>query len=302
MTESRQFVKREHYITQFSIRPFEITKGLCLTVNLKATPLEILHKRTEDIMQDIDLYEVMDNTGSYVNRNEMELAYRGFENYTAPKFRRLVSLLESEDADSEFNTMIKTNEWADKEATLLFHLILTLIRSPQVKNLVFDDEKIPEFLKPIFYRLLTTSQVMAVKLAKEHLRGNELEVALHFLKTSSESGLKTLAEHLMNNFQLRIYKTKGVKKLFLSDRPILIQEFKDTDYLLPISPNVCVGTTKLQTKGKKIFICNQIVYLSDDEVKNINQKIVKKAEGMLIIQKDSDIESVKEWQENKCSK
>lgn len=130
--------------------------------------------------------------------------------------------------------MIKTNEWADKETTLLLHLTLNLIRSPKVKSLIYDSEAFPDFLKPIFYRLMTTSQTMAVNLAKDHLIGYELETALQFLKTSPESGLQLIAEHLFNKFQLRVYKTAGEKKI--SDTPILIQEFKDTDYLLPITP------------------------------------------------------------------
>lgn len=294
MAENKQFVRKEHYIPQFSIRPFEIFDGFCLTVSLKATPFEILQKKTENIMQEIDLYEVRDNAGNYVNRNEIENGYSKLENSIAPKFRRVVTLLSSEVADVDFKQMINTNEWADKEATLLLHLIFTLIRSPHLKDFIYDKEEIPNFMKPIFYRLMATSQGMAVELAKELLSGNELEIALQFLKTNSDSILGILIEHIMNNFQLRIYKTKGEKKFFLSDRPILIQEFEGTDYLLPISPNICIGTTDLQpVKKNKISVYSQIIYLSDDDVKNINKKIIKNTDEMLIIQNNEDIEFVK---------
>ncbi|MEE3950120.1 DUF4238 domain-containing protein [Bacillus wiedmannii] len=296
MAENKQFVRKEHYIPQFSIRPFEISGGFCLTVNLKASPLGVLQKKTENIMQEIDLYEVRDNTGNYVNRNEIENGYSKLENSIAPKFRRVVKLLGSEEADVDFKKMIKTNEWADKEAALLLHLIFTLIRSPHLKNFIYSKEEIPDFMKPIFYRLMATSQGMAVELAKEHLSGNELEIALQFLKTNSDSVLGTLIEHMMNNFQLRIYKIKGEKKFFLSDRPILIQEFEGTDYLLPISPNICIGTTDLQpVKGNKISVYSQIIYLSDDDVKNINKKIIKNTDEILIIQDNEDVDFVKEW-------
>lgn len=44
--ERTQFVKKEHYIPQFSMRPFEIAKGFCLTVNLEADTLEAKEKKT----------------------------------------------------------------------------------------------------------------------------------------------------------------------------------------------------------------------------------------------------------------
>ncbi|WP_319805911.1 DUF4238 domain-containing protein [Bacillus cereus] len=139
---------------------------------------------------------------------------------------------------------------------------------------------------------------MAVKPVMEALIGDELEIALHFLKTSSENVIKILTDNVMRNFQLRIYKTKGDQKFFLSDRPILAQEFENIDYVFPISPTVCVSTTKLQMKKNKVSIYTQIVYLSDEEVKNINKKIIKNTEKMLIIQNDSDLEFVKAYKEH----
>ncbi|PFH71650.1 hypothetical protein COI61_25230 [Bacillus cereus] len=147
------------------MRPFEIAKGYCLTVNLEADTLEAKEKKTEYIMQEIDLYEVKDADGNYVNRNEVEKMYSKLEDSIARKFHRIISLLKSEEADVEFKKMIQTNEWFDKEATLLSHLILTLIRSPHLKNLIYDNEEIPNFMKPIFYRLMNSNQGMAVKLA-----------------------------------------------------------------------------------------------------------------------------------------
>lgn len=289
MAAREQYVRKQHYIPQFSIRPFEISKGKCLCVNVTENPLAGTLMKTENIMQNIDFYEVKDASGDYVNRNEMESSYSKFENEIAKKFRRIISLLDSNQADQELKKMIKTNEWADKEVTLLLHLTLNLIRSPQVKSLIYDSKTFPDFLKPIFYRLMTTSQTMAVNLAKDHLIGDELETAMQFLKTSSESGLQLIAEHLFNKFQLRVYKAKGEKKIFFSDSPILIQEFKDTDYLIPITPSICIGATPIQIKDNNILITNHITYLNDYEVERINKKIVLNAQETLVIHHRSDI-------------
>ncbi|PGP19209.1 hypothetical protein COA01_21835 [Bacillus cereus] len=300
MAEKKDFAKKQHYIPQFSIKPFEFTEGYCHTVIFKKTPLKKIKMSTKTIMQENDLYEVKDNDGEYVNRNEIEDNYSKLEDSIANEFQELVELLESDKADIKFNKMVKDKmeEWAKYEAALLLHLVLTLIRSPHLKNLIYENKDTPDFMKPIFYRLITTTPENVVKLAKNHLIGDELEIALHSLKTSPVGGLQVLIEHLMNNFQLRIYKTQGEKKFFLSDRPILVQEFEEADYVLPISPSICIGATPLQIKEGKVSVYSQVTYLSDDDVNRINKKLIQNTEKMLIIQSDADLEFVKEWTEN----
>ncbi|PHD43401.1 hypothetical protein COF67_26820 [Bacillus toyonensis] len=301
MAEKKDFAIKQHYIPRFSIKPFEITEGYCLTVIFKKTPLKKIKMSTKNIMQEKDLYEVKDIDGKYVSRNEIEDNYSKLEGSIASKFHELVELLESDKADIKFNKIVKDKieEWTNYEAALLLHLILTLIRSPRLKNLIYDNKETPDFMKPIFYRLMTTTPENAVKLAENHLIGDELKIALHSLKTSPVGGIQILIEHLMNNFQLRIYKTQGEKKFFLSDRPILVQEFEDADYVLPISPSICIGATPLQIKEGKFSVYSQITYLSNDDVNRINKKIIENAEKVLIIQSDADIEFIKEWEQNK---
>ncbi|MDF9614194.1 hypothetical protein P5763_19305 [Bacillus cereus] len=52
-------------------------------------------------------------------------------------------------------------------------------------------------------------------------------------------------------------------------------------------------------KKNKVLIYTQILYLSDEEVNNINKKIIKNTEKMLIIQSDSDLEFVKAYKEQR---
>ncbi|MGG4308756.1 DUF4238 domain-containing protein [Bacillus anthracis] len=295
MAEKNDFVKKQHYIPQFSIKPFEITDGYCLTVILKTTPFKITRMSTKNIMQENDLYEVKDTGGEYVNRNEIEDIYSKFENSIAHSFREFVPLLASDEIEVEFKKKFTTIEWQRNETNLLEHLIFTLIRSPHLKNLIYDKKETPDFMKPIFYRLMTTTPENAVKLAKNHLIGDELEIALHSLKTSPKGGLQVLCEHMMNNFQLRIYKTRGDKKFFLSDRPILVNKFEEANYVLPISPTICIGATPFEGECSPY---NQITYLSDDDVNRINKKIIENTEKMLIIQSEADIEFVKKWEGN----
>lgn len=112
--------------------------------------------------------------------------------------------------------------------------------------MVYEKKETPDFMKPIFYRLMTTTPENAVKLKQEPSYRRRIGDCLAFFKTSPEGGLQVLFEHLMNNFQLRIYKTRGEKKFFLSDRPILVNKFEEADYVLPIAPTICIGATPLK--------------------------------------------------------
>lgn len=294
MKQKNQYVKKQHFIPQFSIRPFEVVKGECLTINSEQIPLKAVLKKTADVMQEIDLYESKDSQGNYIERNEIEDIYSKFEDDIAKKFKPLIELLLSNETNTEFKNMIKTNEWASKEAALLTHIALTFIRSPQIRSLVYENKDIPEFMKTIIYRQITTSQKMAVDHAKKHLNGEQLEVALHFLKDNNDSVLSIIFQHLMNNYQLEMFKTSGQEKFFLGDNPILVNKLEEIDYLIPIDPNLCLGTTKLKFQAGHIMVHSSYNFLDDIMVKKINEFTVKNARKTIIVTKKQDLDIVKQ--------
>jgi hypothetical protein len=294
----KQYTKKEHYIPQYSIRPFEIEKGKCLVANLEHTPATISMKPTNEIMQEIDLYEVKNEFGEYINRNEIEEDYKFFEDNISIKFKKFVEMMEANNYQEHYKRMIKgkSNEWAHKEAALLNHLIITLIRSPKIKSLA-EQSKFPKFMKPIIYRQMTTSTIKAVELAKSLLAGDELELALLFLKNmldeNQKSGLQTIAEHLFGKYQIRIYRAIGKSRLFLSDEPITIQKFETVDYVLPVSPRVCIGARPLASDGKIWKIDGQVFEITDEEVDNLNHYTIMNAEKNIIVQKQDDLNFIK---------
>lgn len=101
MKQKNQYVKKQHFIPQFSIRPFEVVKGECLTINLEQIPLKAVLKKTADVMQEIDLYESKDSQGNYIERNEIEDIYSKFEDDIAKKFKPLIELLLSNETNTE---------------------------------------------------------------------------------------------------------------------------------------------------------------------------------------------------------
>ncbi len=293
MTQKKQYTKRQHFIPQFSIRPFEVSKGKCLIIDLNKSPLEIESKKTADIMQEIDLYESIDSEGNYIKRNEIEDIYSKLESDISKKFKSLIDLLLSNQSNSEFQNMIKTNDWASKEAALLTHISLTLIRSPYIKNLFYENEIIPVFMRSIMYRQIIGSQMMAVEHARSHLYGEELEIALHFLKENSNSGLRDIFEHLMNNYQLEIYKSDGKEQFFLGDNPILVKKFEEIDYLIPIAPNLCLGTTELRLQNGLVPIKANFNIIDDNMVRKINQLTMQNARKTVIVSNEKDLNIAK---------
>lgn len=292
--EKNEYVKRQHYIPQFSIRPFEIKKGICLTLDLNS--FEVSEQETANILQEIDLYEVQNEFGEYINRNEIEDSYTVIEKHIAPKLKRFVEWMENENFQKTYRSMLKGKkpQWADIEAGLLLHLIVTLIRSPKVKELIFNpDFNELEFMKPIAHRQMTAGTMKAVELAKNLLQGQELEFALHFLKEEKRDVLGILMRHIMEGYQLKIFRVSGQANLFLADEPIIIQKFGDADYVLPVSPKLCIGAIKLRTDGEMWQIDSKVYNLTDDEVREINLSSVQNATSLVIIQKEEDLDIVK---------
>ena len=57
LEKETEYTKKQHFIPQFSIRPFEIEKNICLVAKINNEIVTVSSEKTEDIMQHLDLYE-----------------------------------------------------------------------------------------------------------------------------------------------------------------------------------------------------------------------------------------------------
>lgn len=89
----------------------------------------------------------------------------------------------------------------------------------------------------------------------------------------------------MKGYQLRIFRVSGEENLYLADEPIIIQKFSDTDYVLPISPKLCVGAVKIRLNGNMIQIDSKIFILTDEEVREVNYSSVQNVTNIVTVQK-----------------
>lgn len=288
--EKQQFTRRQHYVPQYSIRPFEIECGKCLVMkDVHASPTIEL-QATADTFQKVDLYETKTPHGTYIQHNQLEKNFSYFEDRVAKQYRKFVTMMGRSDALAVYQSLIrrKTNEWPVIESAILEHIALTLIRSPQAK-IIIEKSTFPNFLKPTLYRQLIFGTSNAVGLAKSMLVGEELEIALNFLKLDLEDAAKVLVEKLMSNYQLRIYTTPKNIKFVLSDNPIIVNKFETVDYLLPITPTTCVGCRKLMNRNGKIFLDEGFFSLTFEDVQRINSYSIENAADSVIILSEADV-------------
>lgn len=293
MIEKRQYTKRQHYIPQYSLKPFESSKGKCLTINLKDTNLKIREKGIKNIMQEIDLYEFKKYSGEYIERNELEDTFGSLEKEIAPYFNQFVQISGKEDFSKRFKQLISSNEWLTIEAKLLLHIILLLIRNPKVKHLFYRNNNFTLYQSHVFFTQILYGSMKAAELAKQLLNGEDLEIVLQLIR-SEEPGIGTLSKRIIINYQIEVYKARGKEQFYLSDNPILVQQFQDIDYLIPISPKVCLGLKSRTTDGNQKHVSDQIYPLSDYDVKRINEKIIKNTDKLFIVSTKKDLEFLKQ--------
>lgn len=285
----KSFVKKQHYIPKFVLKNFQREDDKILFANIKQFPLKPLRSSPMRLMRENDFYEIKDDNCNYVFRNSIEDAYSSFEGNIKPNFQEFIDLCKHDDFQDKFLEIIENERWASIEASLLFHLIITLIRGKEVKNLVYSNSNLKDSEKDMMYLLFTTSQAHTVKFAKSIYLGRDLENILLFIKNSSADPLKELAEHIMSKYQIRVHKALGNKKFFLSDNPVIVQKFEDEDYHLPISPEICIGLIPLKLDGDKVLNENTIYNMSDEIVELINEQSVLNTDRLIIISKENDL-------------
>lgn len=285
-----KYVKRQHYIPQFALKFFRNKNNKIPFVNIKKKPLKLLCTSTINLMQERDFYEIKDLDGDYILRNFIEETYSLMESEISPKFQKILNIISSENYRENFIKIVRSNEWAEIETSLLLYLALILIRGQKTKNITYLNSKFSNNEQHIFHLLATTSKFQTVKFAKKLYVGDELEKILYFIKNNPIEGtLYTLVNHIMRNYQIRVCKTVGEKNLFLSDNPVIIQKFEGEDYVLPISPSVCIILIPIKIEDNQAIIDTNIYSLSDDHVAKINEQSVLNTDRLIIISDKRDL-------------
>lgn len=295
----KDYVKQEHYIPQFALKNFQNKNNKIPFVYIKKKPLKLLCTSSTKLMQEKDFYEIKDLDGVYVLRNLIEEVYSSWESEISPKLRKFLTVTSNNNFRKNFIEIVNNKEWADIETSLLSYLVLILIRGKEVKNITYSNTKLSSNEQHILHLLMTTSQFQTIEFAKKLYSGQELENILYFIKNDTTQGiLSNLTNHIMKKYQIRICKTVGEKKLFLSDNPVIIQKFEGEDYILPISPNICIILIPINIKDDVIKIDTHIYSLYDNHVDKINEQSVLNTDSLIIISEERDLEFIKNI---KCS-
>ena len=289
----KNYVKHQHYIPQFALSSFQNSQGKIPYTIIGEKQLNIYYSTTNKLMQERDFYEFKTTTNNYIRRNFLEDDYAFFENELASNFNFFINLTSKPNFQEKFNEIIQNNKWGDIEATLLTYLFLLLIRGKDVKQIVYSKKQFPIEINHVMYLLATTSKLNAVRYAKEMFQGEELEYVLRFIKEEkNDNPLTNLAKHIMTNYQVRVCKVKGKKRFFLSDNPVIVQKFEGEDYILPLSPDICIILIPISLKDNKIEIDTSILYLEDANVDRINKHEVRNTKQQILISDEKDLDFI----------
>lgn len=287
------FVKQQHFIPQFALKYFGDDQKRLSFTRINKRPLKFLKAKANKLMQERDFYEIKDEKEQYILRNSLEDSYSYFESNVSHSFHRFLKLTLQEDFQSEFINLIKNEEWSEIEAALLFYLAQLLIRGKGVKNLIYSKSKLPMNYRHILYLLATTSQSETAKFVKKMYSGRELEEILHFIRDETEEGtFSILLQHIMRKYVVRVCVSDGSKKLFLSDNPVIVQKFEGEDYILPLSPTVCIVLVPIKFEGENIKIDTHIYTLNGNAIDQINKFSVLNTDDLIIISNESDLKFI----------
>ncbi|MCT1177729.1 DUF4238 domain-containing protein [Pediococcus pentosaceus] len=291
---TKKFVKKQHYIPRFALKYFTSENGKISYTNIRHEKLRLLMGDVRDLMQEKNFYEVKNDSNEYILRNRLEKQYGSFEASMSSPYKKLLKLLDCENYQQRYLDAVADGTWARIDSDMLLYLIFSLIRGKVLKNSIFLDPSLNHKKEYILYLQMTTSSSNAAEYAKRMYAGNELEDILFFLKSSKNNILQVLVKHILSEYRIRVYKTTGNKKFFLSDNPVIIKKFKDEDYVLPISSEVCISFVKLQILQENVLLDSKIQNISDYDVNRINQESVKNTDKLLIINNADDLKFVKD--------
>ncbi|TPR55234.1 DUF4238 domain-containing protein [Enterococcus sp. OL5] len=288
------FVKQEHYIPQFVLKYFENNQGNVSFVNVEVSPIKMLRGSVPKIMQERDFYEIKNEEGDYVFRNYVEKRYSDSESYISPFYNKFLEMSKEGNFDIIFKEIVESEEWAEIESSLLMYLMLLLVRGKGIKKISYSKSDLPKKHKDILHLLLTTNNFVTAEFAKKIYYGEELEEILQFIKENGNNMWDTLKKHIMENYQIRVFKVNETNRLFLSDNPVIIQKFEGEDYILPLSQELCIILVPLNVVEDSWKIDTKIFGLDNKAVNKINAQSIKNTHKLIIISGENDLEFVKE--------
>lgn len=291
---ANSFVKQEHYIPQFVLKYFENNQGNVSFVNVEVSPIKMLRGSVPKIMQERDFYEIKNEEGDYVFRNYVEKRYSDLESYISPFYNKFLEMSKEGNFDIIFKEIVESEEWAEIESSLLMYLMLLLVRGKGIKKISYSKSDLPKKHKDILHLLLTTNNFVTAEFAKKIYYGEELEEILQFIKENGNNMWDTLKKHIMENYQIRVFKVNETNRLFLSDNPVIIQKFEGEDYILPLSPELCIILVPLNVVEDSWKIDTKIFGLDNKAVNKINAQSIKNTHKLIIISGENDLEFVKE--------
>lgn len=269
--------KNQHYIPRFALRFFEIEKGNCFVYNKKRN--SVSQRGSRSIMVLDYLYEIEHND-VFIRVNYLEKYYASYDDNLSHVLRNIITIITTKNYK-----FFESDRWIHMQFELIIYVVQLMLRHPSIKTLIYGDSM--SIMSNALYLLFTKGLPDAVVFAKETLTGSSLELVLTLFREIQDDNtepFEDLYSHFFCNYFVMFFVIPDDvdSHFYLGDQPIIIQQFIDADYVLPISPKICIGLYKVDIKTVKNSIV--IKHITETEVTRVNEIIINQSDEIVVVQ------------------
>ena len=288
------YTVRQHYISRYILKRFLNEKNQVDVVRICRNELKRFSANINNICAERDFYEDWDQEGQYIERNRTENEFAYLEGTVANQLDPFIDLLHRSDNQQLIADIALTDQWESMSVWLMLHLTLVMVRSPKLKEIVFQNGELPKEIRQMFYKELVWGKEEAKRLAKNSYKGTDLGMITEAIQEGEQDGssIKILMDHLIKNYYIEFYFAPESQYFYFTDNPVIVNSILDVDYFMPLSPKVAFVLKRIT--AEEFTICPYCV-ITKEMVDALNRLLIQNADKIIIeqIMTDSDFEFIR---------
>lgn len=264
------YTVNEHYISQFILRNFTDKCGKVRVINKTKEMIEPYSSLPENLFSSNNLFETKNNDGTFFDRNAIEKKFVDFEGTLATELPLIIKQADANQKLSRYQIKCLSDLVA-----------FQLIRLPFIRNFFFDsnasitDEVERELQTNAMYRIVIDTPESGFS----YLENNNFPLSDKAKNEIRATKANTTVYDFINN-ECNVYLIKAERDAFcIGDFPVLIDVFTNARYIFPIAPQFAIVCSLTEPNDTNEY--DTILYVKEDVVSFINQRIIEKAERFI---------------------
>lgn len=265
------YTVREHFIPQFIINNFADSNNLIGFTNITYYPPKSVEGKSENVFCKRNMYEFTNENGSYFLRNGTENKLANIEGMLSSGLRHIIAKIESDD-------MLD----GDDDIILALLVSLQLVRIPQMKDIVFNNQ-MPTIVpsdRSLFDNATYLMAIDSIDKGLQYLDNNGLPISdFGKEKLGKKSLIDVVASFILQSCSIYFIKNTNIH-FILSDNPILIGQFENALYILPVTPKyaiVCARFGKVDTRHDE-----RARIIKDSMTNTINKLLIENTDQIIV--------------------